>query len=739
MHSFWAYVYLLRVPLLTWLSVLLFGPVAAEVDLLRNLLLGDERSLAWAFLAAFLACRCAQAAANNIVQYGHERFGMSFRRPGPLLFGAAGAVAGAMGGVGSLIAGFCATAFAISTGSRALALSSGFVALLLFIPLESWWGAMAGFALFAVFAWAIDRYETAFTSLDHEMWTHRERTQVEAAMEFFLFASPVFVLGFYMLLQSQLGVRGELLSMVAPVAAGSLLFWLLPAAIGRSNFARALQDGVDRKLRDGFRLGRWPWIRSAAAGFAAFDESGRIAEVKPGHWALIFVNALALTWFFGMSVAKATVLQGGEAAAAPWWWPASAPALAFVFLAAAILCLIGSFLTFVFDRYRLPLLAPLAVFIWMGSTPETDYVFPVRPQESTGRISPREVLAGRDRVIVVAAAGGGVQAAGWTARVLSGLAQDTTDFAKSVRAISAVSGGAVGSMYYLAAQAEADEVRRKHLTEEAWQRAVLPSLDVFAWALVTRDLPSALAGPLARLRGGDRAAAFEDQLARRAGLEGVWLSDWTKKTGGSLPAAIFNAFEVETGRPVVLATSTFPKRRNFVDLTAVYDVPVVTAARLSSSFAFVSPVARPDTPQLAPHLADGGYFDNYGLAALLEWLQDGIHGTEPKVLLIQIVSFPEDEGSELSPRGWGYQLSAPLIGIANMRSMSQGVRGETEVKLLGKVLNLQVVEFRFDGGEGCQKPPLSWDLSRSEVACLDSVWENQRKGRRAVETFLAGQ
>jgi hypothetical protein len=52
--------------------------------------------------------------------------------------------------------------------------------------------------------------------------------------------------------------------------------------------------------------------------------------------------------------------------------------------------------------------------------------------------------------VVVAASGGGITASLWTARVLTALQGEVgTDFTRSIRLISSVSGGSVGTMYFL--------------------------------------------------------------------------------------------------------------------------------------------------------------------------------------------------------------------------------------------------------------------------------------------------
>jgi hypothetical protein len=59
-------------------------------------------------------------------------------------------------------------------------------------------------------------------------------------------------------------------------------------------------------------------------------------------------------------------------------------------------------------------------------------------------------------VILISAAGGGIQSAAWTAEVLSGLQAGNVDavssknlFDDKVAAITAVSGGSVGTVFYL--------------------------------------------------------------------------------------------------------------------------------------------------------------------------------------------------------------------------------------------------------------------------------------------------
>src|SRR5262249_585901 len=137
-----------------------------------------------------------------------------------------------------------------------------------------------------------------------------------------------------------------------------------------------------------------------------------------------------------------------------------------------------------------------------------------------------------------------------------------------------------------------------------------------------------------------------------------------------------------------------------------FDVGVVTAARLSATFPYVTPAARADVSEVMPHVVDGGYYDNYGMATLVEWLDEALPGSTndvKSVLLIQILGKPvgsaSDEGS-IKNRGWFYQTFAPLTTLAAVRSTGQIAHNNLEVEFLKQILasrnvTLQTVKFEF--------------------------------------------
>src|SRR5439155_13797592 len=111
---------------------------------------------------------------------------------------------------------------------------------------------------------------------------------------------------------------------------------------------------------------------------------------------------------------------------------------------------------------------------------------------------------------------------------------------------------------------------------------------------------------------------------------------------------VFNATFVETGERLLLSTTDFKSPRAPGDTTTTgwqvfgrsdhqkeisRDVSVVTAARLSATFPFVTPAARIFQGNVfgnAHHVVDGGYYDNYGVATLIEWLDQAMKSSTPK-------------------------------------------------------------------------------------------------------------
>ena len=454
--------------------------------------------------------------------------------------------------------------------------------------------------------------------------------------------------------------------------------------------------------------------------------------------------------------------------------PLVIPTLAYVMLLAMLLCWGFSGLAFYFDRYRIPVLIPLVALLFITSRlSSADYLYPViEPEQASGNTTANAAASG-DAIIVVAANGGGIQAAAWTARVLTGLEEEcqaTTGcgdrFGESIRLISSVSGGSIGTMYFANEYTE-NGLPPKQELEKVVERAEGSSLDHVAWGLLFPDLVRTFI-PISF--GWDRGLALEQSWLRYdqswSNREGVHegLSEWQEDArAGHRPAVIFNTTVAETGERLPLATTELPPGspgrirldRLFESIPLRPDIAVVTAARLSAAFPYISPAARADVDQeQQAHLVDGGYYDNYGISSLVEWLDWKLESDPDidRVLILEIrgaptgsgyaQSSPADESSpdRRSARGWFYQLFAPAATVLNVRDTGQRTHNEVELDLLVEKwaekdahrVEIQRIAFEFDGAD----PPLSWHLTEKDKHAIEENWDDESKRWGPVRDFL---
>ena len=464
-----------------------------------------------------------------------------------------------------------------------------------------------------------------------------------------------------------------------------------------------------------------------------------------GHWlALTFAFATALL-YFGLNLYRRAFL--GE--------PSPVSALAFVLLLLLNMNWVLASVAFLLDRYRVPLIAPIVILCVAGAQPpSSDHYYSVQRGVLIEPIRPEEVLDARFKqnkpIVVIATAGGGIQAATWTAQVLAGLEEQsriwkTPSFADSVALISSVSGGATGAMFYLNLYhpdrgVRFDEEGLKRLTQVTSES----SLDDIAWAMVYRDFPRIFFPYMNRSSEDkllDRGYMLEESWRNRGNIQAN-LSNWRLGVKqGHRPATIFNSTIAETGEPMVFATSDLNPsdeaihRRSFYELYPNTDLPVVTAVRLAATFPYVTPAARALSTKPEYHMIDGGYYDNYGISSLIAWLDEAFHCLQnagkplPDLLVIQILSFPDDALNPPTNRGWFFQAYAPLEGLLSVRTTAQLVRDREELALFAQrwaktphqgstAERIQFASFQFNG----QNAPLSWSMNAEQKAEIRRKW-----------------
>ncbi|CCI27757.1 conserved membrane hypothetical protein [Microcystis aeruginosa PCC 9809] len=432
-----------------------------------------------------------------------------------------------------------------------------------------------------------------------------------------------------------------------------------------------------------------------------------------------------------------------------------AAALMYVMLIIMMIAPLSGSLTFYFDYYRVPVFLLFVVIVaLMYALFKVDHFFELNLNEAN-KYDPKDFKKAIEKrleyqeeekektLVVVCASGGGIQAAGWIVQVLTGL-QDMlgNSFTKSIGFISSVSGGSVGTMYYLDRFADKGYPESKEF-ENIFKSATEDSLDAVGWGLAYPDLWRIIGLPFLAPKMCDRGKVIETdwQGELKNPNSKQFLSTWSEQIlNGKIPIPIFNATLVEDGRRFLISPMTFckPSSNKSVDfntLYAGYDIDVVTAARLSATFSYVSPISRyvGENPKGNYHIADGGYFDNSGMVTMVEWLNEWLDPQKglniKRVLLLQINAFPESTPSKSKIEGgWFQAIIGPLLTLFSVRDTTQLSRVSTEVELLQQRWKNQVkiaycpIFFPKNGKNGENKPPLSWQLTEKQKQNIKNGW-----------------
>jgi predicted acylesterase/phospholipase RssA len=272
------------------------------------------------------------------------------------------------------------------------------------------------------------------------------------------------------------------------------------------------------------------------------------------------------------------------------------------------------------------------------------------------------------------------------------------------------------------------------------------SLDGMAWGLVYPDFLRSVAPFLSEFPffwRTDRGRALETEWQCGVELK-ARLGQWRRDTMmGKRPGVVFNATMVESGRPLLFSTIEHEQNlsvaKTFGEVYVDYDAPVTSAVRLSAAFPYVTPAARAhrhdkrDRSQAEYHLVDGGYYDNYGMATLVEWLdkelvKPAVNVTE--LLVIRIHSMPA--GSDRGPHGSGgffFQTTVPIVALDNVRGAGQLSHSKVEFELLQKrwreradrKVDIELATFEYPNDDA----PLSWHLTEKQKQAVEKAWKEK--------------
>ncbi len=393
-------------------------------------------------------------------------------------------------------------------------------------------------------------------------------------------------------------------------------------------------------------------------------------------------------------------------------------------------------------------------------------------------------------VLLVAASGGGIRAAYWTAAVVDCLIERTdngddpcadpaTD-ADRARAASrrdrfllgsGVSGGSLGLTAYVTAAG--------------------PSFVPRSLGAGSAAAPPLVGGPPNRWyadRLGDDYLApvvaswlFNDGLNtllrpsqgvdRGAILERAWSASWpdgeltrpwfNAQATGLEPLLVLNGYSVNDGCRFAVSPINTNARRSpntcrtpesdgetlldaTIDAADVLcdDISAASAALLSARFPFVSPSGRIDRcnggprPPESVEVVDGGYRETSGASSVVEaWPRLGTELATASGRCVLPVFVQIDNGyrrDEIAPSGSSSQLLAPVVGLSNAAAGYEAAARSASRRQFDQWFT---VTTRAHPGS---QAPLGWVLSGDAKADLENQLQVNAAGIRAVRALLDG-
>lgn len=230
-------------------------------------------------------------------------------------------------------------------------------------------------------------------------------------------------------------------------------------------------------------------------------------------------------------------------------------------------------------------------------------------------------------VFLIAAEGGGIRASAWTALVLKRLQEIRPDFPDHIYAISGVSGGGVGAVFYTAYLH--DQLRNRHRQ--------FPSSSASFEQTVSDDFLSDLTAGFIFHDNLQRMIPWPvESLSRNRKLENSWGLSWNARMFSStldsafhslwddttrylLPNLFINGLLAETGQKAITSNLDLNASAFLDDVDVINklgsDIPLKTAASLGARFPVITSGALLKAEGTIPlgHILDGGYKDNSGI------------------------------------------------------------------------------------------------------------------------------
>jgi hypothetical protein len=363
-------------------------------------------------------------------------------------------------------------------------------------------------------------------------------------------------------------------------------------------------------------------------------------------------------------------------------------------------------------------------------------------------------------LFVVAAEGGGIRAAYWTANVLTAIQDRNPCFADQLFALSGVSGGSLGSAVFTAQLADqrATPATGRCTTQTSQLRDQAKAIlgeDFLAPAVAATLYPDLV----------QRIVPFAiPRFDRARALETAWERAWRRRAGNDrfaepfdnlwehsearwLPRLLLNGTWVETGKRLITSDLRVQPRNGtdpveFADVEDThrfYDtraLPLSAAVHLSARFTYVSPAGSIERGgKVYGRVVDGGYFENSGTTTALEVIKTidlmadrDAQWKRVRPYVILISNDPLDltqpavrldnarHRAHIKPSPGGNEVLSPWLTLLNTREARGSYATVTTRWHLGPE---QFLHFGLCKDRNI-RIPLGWVLSQAARTAMDS-------------------
>ena len=235
-------------------------------------------------------------------------------------------------------------------------------------------------------------------------------------------------------------------------------------------------------------------------------------------------------------------------------------------------------------------------------------------------------------IIIVATEGGGIRSASWTAQVLKKLSELDSGFMDHVFAISGVSGGGVGSVFYTAYyHDQANRALQSLKTPgKSFENAVSADFlsDLTAAFIFPDNIQRILPFPVESFNRNSKLEdswgyAYHKNLETET-MDQPFLDIWYKdgRFTHSIPNLFINGAVAETGQKAITSnlaihSDSMKIFSDDVDVLGILgsDIPAKTAASLCARFPVITSGAllKENGTRPVGHIIDGGYKENSGI------------------------------------------------------------------------------------------------------------------------------